>query len=334
MIEAAGNATTVTELAAEISCHVGLVVPHDGYALFGLDPLTGTVAFAATRNTYGTAAGYQLELNHVAGRDPNPFAALIRSRRPVREFGSGPPVTDQDAFQRELMAAEGVGSDLSIALTHRGKAWGGLALVRGADIRPFRAAEIADAARLLAPLTAALRRFVTRQPFRPVRSDHSEGVLVIDQANSVIAATATGRSWLRSFAPDHSALDQGQLPGHLLSVLVAATQPHAIEAQSRIPTPQGWVALHAQPLDGGLTGQRAVTIRPAAGRTLLSAVSDWYGLTPREQAIAAHILSGHPVKQIARRLDLSHHTVSDHLAAIYRKTGVTGRDELVTSLTP
>lgn len=334
MLEAAGDADSVTELAAMISRYVERAVPHDGYGLFGLDPLSGTVALAATANTYSTATGYRLELNHVAGRDPNPFAALIRSGRAVREFGAGPPRNDRDAFQREFMAAEGVGSDLSIALIQRGRAWGGLALVRGADRPPFSADETARAERLLGPLTAMLRRFVTGQPLRPVRSARSEGVLIVDEANALIAATATGRAWLRGFAPDHSVLDQGQLPGHLLSVLVAAAQPGAPEAHSRIPTPQGWVALHTQPLDGMLSGQRAVTIGPAAGRPLLSAVADWYGLTPRERAVAAHILSGHAVKRIAHRLELSSHTVNDHLAAVYRKTGLSGRDELVAGLTP
>ena len=337
IIEAAGDTATVADLAAQISVHVGRVVPHDGYGLFGLDPLTGTIAFAATKNTYSTAAGYRLEINHVAGRDTNPFAALIRGPRAVRVFGAGTPVGKDNAHLHDILAAEGVGSDLSIALHQRGTAWGGLALVRGADARPFTADEAAHAERLREPLAAALKRFVTRWPLHPARSAGAPGVLIVDGVNAVTAATPTGRDWLRTFAPDHMALDDGQLPGHVLSILAAARQPAASGARadgaiSSIPTAHGWLALHAQPLDGGPPGQFAITIEPAAGSSLLSALTSWFGITPRERAVIDQVLDGLAVKQIARRLQLSPYTVTDHLAAVYRKTAVTGRDELVARL--
>lgn len=333
MIEAAGDAATVAELAEEISRHVGRTVPHDGYGLFGLDPLTGTIAFAATKNTYSTAAGYRLEINHVAGRDPNPFAALIRGPRTVRVFGSGTPVSADNAHLHEILASEGVGSDLSIALHHRGKAWGGLALVRGADARPFTPADAERGELLREPLAGALQRFVTRQPLRPARLAGAAGVLIVDGANAITAATPTGRDWLRAFAPDHLALDRGQPPGHILSILTAARQSPALGALSSIPTERGWLSLHAQPLDGQPPGRFAVTIQPATGGPLLAALSDWYGITPRERAVAADIVGGLTVRQIARRLQLSPHTVNNHLTAVYRKTAVSGRDELVASLT-
>lgn len=332
-IEAAGDAATVAELAAHISRHVARSVPHDGYGLFGLDPLTGTIAFAATKNTYSTAAGYRLEINHVAGRDANPFAALIRGPRAVRVFGPTTPVSAGNAHLHDILAAEGVGSDLSIALSHRGKAWGGLALVRAADARPFTAAEAARGEYLREPLAAALKRFVTRLPLHPAQSAGAPGVLIVDGSNALAAATPTGRDWLRIFAPDHTALDHGQLPGHVLSILAAARQSAAGGAISTIPTAHGWLALHAQPLDGDPPKQFAITIQPATGAPLLSALTSWYGITPREQAVLDEICGGLTLKQIARRLHLSPHTVTDHLAAIYRKTAVTGRDELIARLT-
>lgn len=93
-------------------------------------------------------------------------------------------------------------------------------------------------------------------------------------------------------------------------------------------TPQGWIALHAQPLGDDV----AVTIQPAAAEVLLPAVAAWYGITPRERAVIEHALEGLPAKLIARCLDLSPHTVNDHFKAIYRKAGVSSRDELIASL--
>ncbi|NEA52737.1 LuxR family transcriptional regulator [Streptomyces sp. SID13666] len=76
----------------------------------------------------------------------------------------------------------------------------------------------------------------------------------------------------------------------------------------------------------------AVTIRSASAAPLLPAVSAWYGVTSREQTVVEQVLEGLPVTHIARRPELSHHTVNDRMKAIYRKTGVAGREELVASL--
>lgn len=43
-------------------------------------------------------------------------------------------------------------------------------------------------------------------------------------------------------------------------------------------------------------------------------------------------LEGLPAKQITRRLGLSPHTVNDRFKAIYRRTGVTCREELIARL--
>ncbi|MFF3583201.1 LuxR C-terminal-related transcriptional regulator [Streptomyces mirabilis] len=45
-----------------------------------------------------------------------------------------------------------------------------------------------------------------------------------------------------------------------------------------------------------------------------------------------HALEGLPAKSIARRLELSQHTVNDHLGAVYRMLGVSGREELFACL--
>jgi DNA-binding CsgD family transcriptional regulator len=65
---------------------------------------------------------------------------------------------------------------------------------------------------------------------------------------------------------------------------------------------------------------------------LLPAIAAWYDITPRERTVIEQALEGLPAKQIARRLDLSQHTINDHFNAIYRKIGVTSREELITRL--
>lgn len=51
-------------------------------------------------------------------------------------------------------------------------------------------------------------------------------------------------------------------------------------------------------------------------------------LTPRQRAVVTLMLEGHDRKKIAYELELSPHTVADHMKAIYRHFGVSGRSEL------
>ncbi|HEY6957663.1 MAG TPA: LuxR C-terminal-related transcriptional regulator [Candidatus Limnocylindria bacterium] len=63
----------------------------------------------------------------------------------------------------------------------------------------------------------------------------------------------------------------------------------------------------------------------AAGRRSAQTVG---ALTPREREVVALAKQGFGNKEIAARLDLSQRTIESHLAHIYGKLGVTGRDEL------
>ncbi|EPH40393.1 putative transcriptional regulatory protein UhpA [Streptomyces aurantiacus JA 4570] len=75
-----------------------------------------------------------------------------------------------------------------------------------------------------------------------------------------------------------------------------------------------------------------VTLQPAPAADLLPALARWYGISRRERMVVEHALEGRAVKQIARSMDLSPHTVNDHFKAVYRKTGVTSREELIACL--
>jgi DNA-binding CsgD family transcriptional regulator len=56
------------------------------------------------------------------------------------------------------------------------------------------------------------------------------------------------------------------------------------------------------------------------------------GLTPRQAEVAALVAEGLADREIAERLVLSHHTVSQHVRAIYRKLGVDSRVSLTRLL--
>ena len=54
-----------------------------------------------------------------------------------------------------------------------------------------------------------------------------------------------------------------------------------------------------------------------------------YGLTEREQDVTRLVLQGHSTAEIAGQLVVSAHTVQQHLKAIFDKTGVRSRRDLV-----
>jgi DNA-binding CsgD family transcriptional regulator len=61
-------------------------------------------------------------------------------------------------------------------------------------------------------------------------------------------------------------------------------------------------------------------------------IADAYGLTERERIVIQLVAQGLATGEIASRLHLSPYTVQDHLKAIFEKTGVSARGELVARL--
>jgi DNA-binding CsgD family transcriptional regulator len=250
--------------------------------------------------------------------------------RPVELLGVDLPDPGPDEPVREVIGAEGFGCELRIAFVQRGKVWGAISLLRERGSKPFSAEHAIDAERLCGPLAEAVRRFVVAKPLRPATGP-AVGVLLVDQCLVVKAMTASARHWLRKLSPDHAEVGEALASRQLRSVVFATTRTGRPVVDT-VPTPDGWVALQGEPVDAGRPGEVAVTMEGTSSRVLLAGAVAWHGLTPREQAVVERILDGLPVKQIASGLGISIHTVKDHLKAIYRKTGVHSRDELIAGL--
>ncbi|MET7457617.1 helix-turn-helix transcriptional regulator [Streptomyces sp. NPDC005574] len=328
---ATAEAATVSELGMVISQQIGKAVPHDGYMLRGVDPLTGAACFLAKEHGYEAAFYRALETEEILGRDRHTVVALVESARTVAVLVSGASDVRHSVQHEDIMNATEVGGEMRIALTLRGMAWGVLVLLRGRGSRPFSATDAAHAERLSGPLAGTLRQYVAGRFLRPVRGAPAPGVVVIDGDDTIRAVTKTGREWVRRLVPENVTADEDEIFAHIWNIALAARQPGR-QALSRIPGPDGWIVLQAQPLDEHGSGGVAVTIESASSDVLLPAAAVLYGITSREQAVIGRALEGLAVKQIARSLDLSPHTVNDHFKAIYRKTGVNSREELISSL--
>lgn len=324
VLGAGGAADSLAELGAEISRVLGEVLPHDGYECQagGLDPVTGPMLLSVRNNTYSPRAGLYLVQHCRANRDLYPPFAVKGGLCPVATFGSGSPKTRRLADVHEIMTADGVGADLRIALTVRGRVWGGVGLVRERAARPFTPDELGVAEKLHSSLTAALQRFLTKIRLNPARGS-VPGTVVLDRDDHIAAATEAGRGWLRDLA-NYPAGHKAALLGPVDAA--RAGEPPEITV---VPTSCGWATVHAQLLDGDRPGDVAVTIQPASSADLLSVMAVLRGVTPRENTIIEYALDGLSTQQIASQLRLSPHTVNDHFKAIHRKVGVTSREELL-----
>lgn len=106
-------------------------------------------------------------------------------------------------------------------------------------------------------------------------------------------------------------------------------------ATVRIKTATGrWLILQASCLrtPDGRGNQVAVVIGPATSAQIAPITVEAYGLTPREKQVTHAVARGLTNNDIATELNVSVHTVRDHLKAVFAKMDVTSRGELVAKI--
>jgi DNA-binding CsgD family transcriptional regulator len=74
------------------------------------------------------------------------------------------------------------------------------------------------------------------------------------------------------------------------------------------------------------TSVNSTSTQPGPGVTTEPAVTE---LSPRQEQTLGYLLAGDSEKQVARKLNLSQHTVHVYVKALYRRFGVSSRAELL-----
>ncbi len=75
--------------------------------------------------------------------------------------------------------------------------------------------------------------------------------------------------------------------------------------------------------------ERSVSVASAAMRDVIEAHFDAWRLTPAEQDIAAFLVKGMTIPEIAALRGSAEGTIKSHLNAVYRKSGTQGRGDLL-----
>jgi DNA-binding CsgD family transcriptional regulator len=150
------------------------------------------------------------------------------------------------------------------------------------------------------------------------------GGFTVRPDGSITDVSASARAWLDVLD------DRRRIPAAIRCVVAAArTRPDA--AVVSVPSPVGaFVTLYGSAVEH--SGSVNVIIEPSRTTVISDMWAHAYRLTARERQVAREVALGKSTRDIARTLGISPFTVTDHLKALYAKTGVASRSELVAAL--
>jgi DNA-binding CsgD family transcriptional regulator len=235
---------------------------------------------------------------------------------------------------RECFRPYGIGDELMTACRDRHGCWGSVELMRDAGDPRF-SDDDAEFLHRLAPILATLLRRGLGDgggAAAPAVTAPAPATLILDAELRQTSWTPTFKDWLAELPTGPDVLPPAiyELGTRVLTPAHAAT---GLPASVRIGTTRGrWAVIEGAPLQGSDHGRAAITIRSATTEETFDLLAKAYDLTQRERQLVALMLDGLATKQLAAALCISPHTVQDHLKAIFAKTAMRSRRELVSHL--
>jgi DNA-binding CsgD family transcriptional regulator len=309
-------------------------IPCDGLLLLRTDPTT-VLPTDGVVEALPPALCKHFWDNELLETDYNKFVDLARREDSAATLSAA---TDGDLTRSRrytrLYRPLGLGDELRASFTARdGSCWG-IAQLGRSDGDMFTDAErdlLATAAPVIAEGLRATLTVVSPAPSGPV----GPALILLDEHGEIHAITAAARHWMAELVRG-SATGMSPVPEPVYLVAGRARAARAGvgsgPAQAQVRTTAGvWLHLHAACIDvaDALNGTVAVVITPARAPDLAPLIALAYRITAREQEVLQFIARGFTTADIARQLGISHHTVRDHVKALFSKVGVRSRTELV-----
>ena len=270
------------------------------------------------------------------------FTELAAAERPAAGvfLQTGGHVERSTRIASYHLAHYGHADEARLVFRDGGEVWGGLGLMRGADDRPFDAAEIDFLASLAPAFARGVRVGLMARLAEADAAAQAPGtepcgpaVVIVGAGHRIAQMTGAAEAWLRELTRD----PRGGLPLALLSGLVGSARRYARGETTAVPRCRArtrggrWLILQAGPLSvtGDHAGDVVVTIEEARPPEIVGLVVAAFGLTPRERDVTQLVLQGVGTQEIGRTLHLSAYTVQDHLKSVFDKAGVRSRRELI-----
>ena len=262
--------------------------------------------------------------NEFIDEDVNKFTSLARDRRGVRTLvqeTAGDVGTS--ARYRDIFEPLGLGDELRAAFRSGGTCWGFVCLHRERGA-PFSAREVEHVRRLSPILAAGIRAgLLVGAAELGARAD-APGLLVVRPDGSLVSATEAGQLWLEELGPG--------VPIEVQALAAGVSSANAMP-RLRVRTRAGrWAVLHASRLQAPEGDAIAIIIEEPSRAELAPVLMMAYGLTRQEQVLTGLVCRGLSTGEIVDELHITANTVQDHLKAIFEKTGVGSRRELVATI--
>nr|BFE52643.1 hypothetical protein GCM10017745_60700 [Saccharothrix mutabilis subsp. capreolus] len=336
MIECMDSALALFE---EASRTLRRSVPFDAAVWQASDPATGLATAPMRAENLGEDGCDTYWDSELLAEKVNLFRDLARAPVPVAALRDGTSdAPEHSATYRRFLKPRGLDDELRAVLRADGQWWGQVSLFRERGRAAFTRREIATAAEQLAPLGKRLRTFAGLRP--PVPSSHGgmtagPGLLLFDLSGGLLSINDEARELLAAMpdSPSSQSRFGVRVPAWVHSTAARALTGDDTRVRARDRTGR-WLVFHASCLreESGAATQTAVVVEPAKPADVASLLTAAYGLTEREQEITGLVARGLSSAQMARGLHLSQHTVRDHVKAVFAKTGVNSRGELVAKL--
>ena len=252
----------------------------------------------------------------------------------LHEVTDGHP--ERSPIYRDVMEPNGMAQELLVALrSSTGEHWGTARMNRRPGDPMFDDHEI-DFMISAAPLIAegVRRGLLVGEASEPERDD-APALVSFTPDGEVESLSPGAPAWFARF-PD----DDGRQDGIPTSVRAAATAalrdaegPGGGDSMARVPLADGgWAVVHGATMESGADQRVTVIVQSAHPDRIAPLLMSIYGLTAREQEVTQQVLRGGSTNDLAKSLGVSPYTVQQHLKAIFEKTEVNSRGELIAKI--
>lgn len=275
--------------------------------------------------------------NEYRADDYNKFSLLARSAAPVGSLAAatgGHP--ERSLRYHQLLRPFGLEAELRAAFATDGACWGGVALFRTTEQRPFDEAALRFVNGVARHLAEGIRTALVLRDADQDAGPDAPGLILLGPQGRLEALNPSATRWLDALI-DPGSPGSDTLPGVVYAVAEqarAAAQGHGGHGPVRHRVPMrggGWMILHGTAIEGRKDAT-ALILEPPRAPEIASLLLTASGLSERERAVTFCVLQGLPTSEIAARLFISVYTVQDHLKAVFEKMGVRSRKALVAKV--